>query len=98
MISMRLMLSLFLVAGCVLLHSLLPVFHSAEPANPAVEVRLNNSYSELPLTFEANDGQADAQVRFLSRGAGHNLFLTSTGIMLALNQPSDADSQAVVWM
>ncbi len=34
-------------------------------------------YSKLPLSFEANQGQADGSVEFLSRGRGYTLFLTS---------------------
>jgi uncharacterized protein (TIGR03437 family) len=33
---------------------------------------------KLPLSFEANRGQTDSQVKFLSRGNGYNLFLTAT--------------------
>jgi hypothetical protein len=33
---------------------------------------------KLPLSFEANRGQTDSQVKFLSRGNGYNLFLTET--------------------
>jgi hypothetical protein len=42
-----------------------------------------DSYGRLPLAFEANDGQTDARVKFLSRGSGHTLFLTSTEAVLA---------------
>jgi photosystem II stability/assembly factor-like uncharacterized protein len=33
-------------------------------------------YGDLPLSFEANYGQTDPEVRFLSRGCGYNLYLT----------------------
>src|SRR5436309_13947656 len=36
------------------------------------------AYAYLPMTFEANRGQADAQVKFLSHGRGYDFFLTST--------------------
>jgi hypothetical protein len=42
----------------------------------------------LPLTFEANMGQASREVRFLSRGSGHTLFLTPTELVLALREPA----------
>ena len=42
------------------------------------------TYGHLPLSFEANQGQTDRQVKFLSRGQGYNLFLTSTEAVLAL--------------
>src|SRR5947207_15890757 len=37
-----------------------------------------------PLVFEANRGQADAQVQFVARGAGYTAFLTSTETVLQL--------------
>src|SRR5438552_9833 len=43
-------------------------------------------YASLPLSFEANQGQADRQVQFLSRGRGYSLFLTPTEAVLALQQ------------
>jgi len=43
-------------------------------------------YGELPLSFEVNQGQTDAQVKFLSRGAGYNLFLTPTESVLVLRK------------
>ena len=42
------------------------------------------AYGKLPLTFEANQGQTDAEVKFVSRGNGYILFLTPTEAVLAL--------------
>jgi len=39
---------------------------------------------QLPRTFEANRGQTDARVRFLSRGPGYVLFLTPTSAIFSL--------------
>src|SRR5437773_2920444 len=39
--------------------------------------RLQEVTSQLPLAFEANEGQAGSQVRFLSRSAGYDLLLTT---------------------
>lgn len=39
---------------------------------------------KMPLAFEPNLGQADPQVRFLSRGPGYNLFLTPDEAVLVL--------------
>lgn len=47
---------------------------------PAVSAR-------LPLSFEANQGQTDGRVRYLARGEGYSLFLTSTEAVLALRRP-----------
>ncbi len=38
--------------------------------------RLAQAYAELPLSFEANVGQADRRVKFLTKGSGYKLFLT----------------------
>jgi len=49
--------------------------------------RVSEGYGKLPMHFEANQGQTDNQVRFLSRGGGYTLFLTSTQAVLALGKP-----------
>ena len=41
----------------------------------------------LSLRFEANLGQTDKPVKFLSRGSGFGLFLTNQGAVLRLAQP-----------
>ncbi|HLY61685.1 MAG TPA: SBBP repeat-containing protein [Terriglobia bacterium] len=48
--------------------------------------RLNQAYGKLPLTFEQNVGQVSSDVRFLSRGPGYNLFLTSDEAVLVLKK------------
>lgn len=53
-------------------------------ADPATRARVNESYGKLPLSFEANQGQVDSQVKFLSRGRGYSLSLTSTEAVLEL--------------
>jgi hypothetical protein len=50
----------------------------------AVRTRVSKSYWRLPLRFEANQGQTDNRVKFLSRGLGYNLFLTSEEAVFAL--------------
>ena len=45
------------------------------------------AYAILPMSFEANQGQTDAQVRFLSRGSGYTLFLTPSEAVLSLQKP-----------
>ena len=36
----------------------------------ATRARIVKSYGRLPLSFEANQGQTDGKVKFLSRGSG----------------------------
>jgi hypothetical protein len=45
------------------------------------------SYARLPLSFEPNQGQTDARVKFLSHGPGYTLFLTGDEAVLELQQP-----------
>ena len=40
----------------------------------------------LPLSFEANQGQTDARVKFLSRGPGYTLFLTGDEVALEMQE------------
>ncbi|MBI3921510.1 MAG: PQQ-binding-like beta-propeller repeat protein, partial [Armatimonadetes bacterium] len=37
---------------------------------------LRAKYARLPLSFEANEGQVDQKVKFVTRGKGYSLFLT----------------------
>src|SRR5262249_27978599 len=53
-------------------------------------------FGRLPPAFEANVGQTDAQVRFLSRGPGAALFLTDTEAVLSLRRTASADGQGAV--
>jgi hypothetical protein len=39
---------------------------------------------QLPLIFEANQGQSDPAVKFMARGAGYGLFLDGSGATLTL--------------
>ncbi|MCI0529256.1 MAG: SBBP repeat-containing protein, partial [Nitrospira sp.] len=68
-------------------------FQSADRAEPdgAIQARTMRNYGQLPLHFEVNQGQTDAQVKFLSRGRGYSLFLTSTEAVLVLRKPQTED-------
>jgi hypothetical protein len=59
-----------------------PVTIAAPP--PPSMAAVQAAYGHLPLSFEANKGQVDPHVQFLTRGHGHTLFLTpsdETGLM-----------------
>ncbi|HWP43303.1 MAG TPA: SBBP repeat-containing protein, partial [Blastocatellia bacterium] len=53
---------------------------SGKPAQP----RLDEIYGRLPLSFEANEGQADPRVKFISRGKGYSLMLARNEATLRL--------------
>jgi hypothetical protein len=48
------------------------------------ETRVAEAYNNLPLSFEANQGQSNSRVKFLARGCGYTLFLTGGEAVLAL--------------
>lgn len=61
--------------------------------------QVGEAYGKLPLSFEANAGQADESVKFLARGPGYGLFLTANEAVLTLKKSSDkTEQQAVVRM
>jgi hypothetical protein len=70
---------------------------------PAAQGRIQASYAALPLAFEPNQGQTDAQVKYMARGNGYILFLTADDAVFSLHSPSAArtarkDSTAVLHM
>jgi hypothetical protein len=62
----------------------------------ATQARASAAYGQLPLSFEANHGQVDSQVNFLSRGSGYTLFLTPTEAVLSLQQPASSQGSKVL--
>ena len=58
---------------------------SRAAASPAPEQALD-TYGRIPLSFEANRGQADDAVDFLARGAGYALFLKPSEATLVLSR------------
>jgi uncharacterized protein (TIGR03437 family) len=65
-----------------------------------IKRRALESFGQLPLRFEVNQGQSDGSVRFFARGRGYSLFLTDTEAVLGLKKSSQdsADKSAVVGM
>jgi hypothetical protein len=63
---------------------------------PKVQAKTLDQYGKLPLSFEANQGQSDPQVKYLSRGAGYSLFLTANEAVLRLSALSRQPSASSV--
>ena len=59
------------------------------------KAHLIESYGKLPLSFEANQGQAGKHVKFLTRGPGYMLLLTEKEAMLSLSsrKPETGDKK-----
>ncbi|MBV8841573.1 MAG: SBBP repeat-containing protein [Bryobacterales bacterium] len=75
----------------IVLWSLAPGNIFAEPVEKAREAKAaRRALSGLPLSFEANQGQTDSRVKFLSRGDGYSLFLTSQEAVFTLRPPAGA--------
>jgi len=74
------------LAPCVVAGQALVPSGDAVPG-AAKKAALAKDYGKLPLSFEANRGQTDARVRFLSRGNGYSLFLTDSAAVLSLRRP-----------
>jgi Beta-propeller repeat len=73
---------------------LTPAYSSqAIPAVTKADVEAH--YGQIPLSFEANQGQADSQVKFLSRGQGYGLYLTPTEAVLSLQTAKAENSPNV---
>jgi hypothetical protein len=53
--------------------------------DPKAQATILNSYGKLPLSFEANYGQTDPQVKFLSRTGSYSLFLTGDEAVFVLS-------------
>ena len=65
---------------------------AAAPTAPAISPQV--AYGQLPLSFEANRGQADTGVDFLARGSGYALLLSGGEATFVLHRsaPPEADA------
>jgi hypothetical protein len=57
---------------------------AARPLDDSRRSKLSETYGRLPLSFEANEGQANPRVDFFARRAGYSLFLAGNGATIAL--------------
>ncbi len=71
---------------------------STPQPDSAAKARLKESYGQLPLSFEANVGQTDPEVDFISRGSGHTLFLKPREAVLALRKGDKSSAATVLRM
>jgi len=70
----------------------------ATPPSPTTSQQVTSLLMGTPLQFEANHGQVDAQVQFLSRGKGYTLFLTPTESVMVLQQREVSAAKAPLAM
>ncbi|MBZ5561592.1 MAG: SBBP repeat-containing protein [Acidobacteriia bacterium] len=91
-------LLLLVISSLALLSLALAILGGSVPKSVPTTVNSRKTwmklYTGLPLSFERNQGQTDQRVKFLSRGRGYTLFLTSDEAVLALrSQESEVRSQ-----
>jgi hypothetical protein len=53
------------------------------------KARVAGSYGSLPLAFEENRGQGNAEIRYMARGAGYALFLADSGAVIKVRSGGD---------
>ncbi|HEX4946939.1 MAG TPA: hypothetical protein VFZ34_09755, partial [Blastocatellia bacterium] len=70
---------------------------SANQIQPGSKQQMVEKFGQLPLSFEANQGQAGDPIKFISRGSGYALYLTPTGTILSLRRTgATADTQPII--
>ena len=83
----------FIGSAAVLLAVMIVVFifatsGRAPAASPDSRLQWQEEYGQLPISFEANLGQTNSQVKYLSHGRGYTLFLTPTEAVMSLSNPA----------
>jgi hypothetical protein len=79
-----LLLPFLLTLGLLAMISLVPFAERFVSAQGSTLPR-PSADGQLPISFEANRGQAESQVRFLAHGPGYRFFLTPQEALLALS-------------
>ena len=73
--------SILLLAGCGTVTRSSPAGHPRSSQHS-----VGAAYGQLPLSFEPNRGQAEANARFLAGGPGYRILLGENGAVLSLSQ------------
>ena len=99
-----LMCALLVIAGAAALRCGTGVSQSAGvPAAPPTfmsgqapdRLQIRTSFAQLPMIFEANQGQTDSRVKFMARGSGYGLFLTGDEAVLKLQTTKSRQKSSV---
>lgn len=88
--------SLFMVGITFLAGAVRSTTTAAASQRPIMSPTTHESIGRLPLYFEVNRGQTDREVKFLSRGRDHSVFLTPTETVLILHGTTPGRTQPAV--
>ncbi len=69
-----------------------PVAAQTAARSAEQRARVQASLGNLPLAFEANQGQTDPQVKYMARGNGYTVFLTANDTVFALQSSAKEGS------
>ena len=69
----------------------------ARTADTAQKAGVSSAYGKLPISFEANVGQADARVKFSARGKGYRVFLTGDEAVISLRSAAPRPGLKTWW-
>jgi Beta-propeller repeat len=85
--GMRRYLAVFAIL-CIASVAMLRYSHQIQRSDTkaAAQPVVLHAFGKLPLAFEANQGQTDPEVQFISRGSGYTLFLTAGDAILFLRK------------
>jgi uncharacterized protein (TIGR03437 family) len=67
-----------------------PPLAKLQSASAAQQTRVDEAFGKLPLSFEINQGQATAPIRFLAHLAAGSLYLTPHEVVFELPRPAQA--------
>ena len=73
-------------------YSFVPGARDKQNIDRTTRARVEQTYGKLPMRFEANEGQTNARVKFIARGAGYSVFLTGDEAVLRLRR-REGDSE-----
>lgn len=59
---------------------------------------IQDSYGQLPLSFEANQGQVAGEVAYLARSNGYTVYLTGGEAVMVLNKPMTGETKGAASM
>src|SRR5262245_47881186 len=77
-------------------YSFVPGARDKQNIDRTTRASIEQAYGKLPMRFEANEGQTDARVKFLARGAGYSTYIGGIGTDTGTGIPVDGAGAAYI--